>query len=134
MKEYFDIENLNKGAYCVGRLNNKAIKLLNLNLKEADILFSNDKIEYTIKHQQDYKNYDDYKRLTELTPDIIENPDYLALHPNGKSIEYIKIIDEIMIVAIRIKPQGALWVKSVYPISREKIKIYKNAGTLKKWE
>src|SRR5665647_343968 len=115
MKEYFDIENLNKGAYCVGRLNNKAIKLLNLNLKEADILFSNDKIEYTIKHQQDYKNYDDYKRLTELTPDIIENPDYLALHPNGKSIEYIKIIDEIMIVAIRVKPQGALWVKSVYP-------------------
>ena len=132
MSDYFDIDNLNKNSYCVGKLNQSVINLLGLNIKSVDIIFSKDKIEYTHKHEQDFANYQEYKRLTELTPDIIANPDYVAIHPNGNSLEYIKVIDEIMIVAVRIKPQGVLWVKSVYPISEAKFAIYQSWGTLKK--
>jgi len=134
MIEHFSIDNLNKGAYCVGKVSKKVIGLLNLNINEVDIIFSKDKIEYTQKHIQDYKTYDDYKRLTELTPEIISNPDYISMHPSGKSIEYIKVIDEVMIVAVRVKPSGVLWVKTVFPITIDKFNIYKSSGTLIKYE
>ncbi|HYF82483.1 MAG TPA: hypothetical protein VEB00_05590 [Clostridia bacterium] len=134
MIEYFDIDNLNKGAYCVGKVNQKVINLLNLDINEVDIIFSKDKIEYTVKHKDEYKTYDDYKRFTELTPNIISSPDYISMHPSGKSIEYIKIIDEIMIVAVRIKPHGVLWVKTVFPITIDKFKTYEKSGTLIKYE
>jgi len=132
MAEYFDLENLCKGAYTVGRLEQKIINLLGLKLNSVDILIGKDKIEYTHKHEKDYKSYNDYKRLTESTPDVIANPDYVAIHPNGKSLEYIKIIDEIIIVAVRVKLHGFLWVKSVYPISKAKFELYQSWGTVKK--
>ncbi len=134
MIERFDIDNLNKGAYCVGKVNQKVINLLKLNINEVDIIFSKDKIEYTKKHKDDYKTYEDYKKLTELTPDIISNPDYISMHPSGKSIEYIKIIDEAIVVAVRVKPFGVLWVKTVFPITIDKFKTYEKSGTLIKYE
>lgn len=127
-----DIDNINKKVYEIGRLKKDIIDMFELGLDEKMICFSDDKIKYTEKHKSEFDDEEQYKKSIEATPHIIDSPDYVAIHPNKNSIEYIKKIDQIMLVAVRIKQHGALWVKSVYPISQAKLDIYINAGTAKK--
>ena len=127
-----DMNNINKRAYEVGILKKDIIDMFNLGLNEKTIYFSDDKIAYTSKHKHKFDSEDQYKTCIESTPDIISNPDYIALHPNGESIEYIKQIDKLILVAVRIKRNGNLWVKSVYPITQAKLDKYINSNTAKK--
>ena len=132
--ENFDINNLTKPVYHIGKLNSKVIEILQIELGEADILLGVDKIKYIEKHKYKFKSDEEYKRHVESVPDIIANPDYIAVHPTGQSIEYIKQIDEIMIVAVRVRAKGVLWVKSVFPISKQKLETYIRSGSTKKYE
>ena len=127
-----NIDNIDKKVYEVGILKQDVINMFNLGIEEKKICFSDDKILYTKKHKRQYDSEEQYKKCIESTPDIISKPDYIAVHPNGKSIEYIKKIDNIMLVAVRIKRSGCLWVKSVYPITQAKLDLYINANTAKK--
>lgn len=127
-----NMNNINKKVYEVGILKQDVIDLLNLNISEKTICFSDDKILYTSKHKFKFDNEEQYKKCIESTPDIIDDPDYIALHPNGQSIEFIKEMDKIMLVAVRVKREGSLWVKSVYPITQAKLELYLNSGTAKK--
>jgi len=61
---------------------------------------------------------------------IIGNPDYIGLHPSNNSIQYVKKINENMLIGIRLKPTGDLNFRSTYPISQEKLDSYLKAGTL----
>ncbi|QUI24844.1 hypothetical protein HZI73_22200 [Vallitalea pronyensis] len=132
MTEKFDIDNLTQNAYVIGKLNEEIINLLNLTMDETDILIGKDKIKYTLKHKHKFRNDEEYKKCIEFTPDIIANPDYVGVHPNGKSIEFIKTIDQTLVVAVRIKPKGILWVKTIFPITPDKLNVYKKSNTLKK--
>ncbi|MFL0194425.1 hypothetical protein ACJDU8_02390 [Clostridium sp. WILCCON 0269] len=134
MAERFDIDNITKKNYDVGILGDDVISQFDLKISKRKIYFSNDKILYTKKHAYKFKNIKEYKKCVEATPDIIKNPDYIAMHPNGKSIEYIKKIDSIVLVAVRIKPYGDLWVKSVFPITQAKLDLYIKSGTAKKFK
>jgi hypothetical protein len=131
--EYFDIDNIDKKFYNVGSLSSDVVNLLGLNSTvNTPILFSDDKIKYTLKHSHEFDSYEQYKACVEAIPDIISNPDYIAKHPNGESIEYIKTLDKLVLVAIRIKQSGNLWVKSFYPITQAKLQLYIDDGTVKK--
>ena len=132
MVERFDIDNICKGAYKVGKLNSEIIELLGLKIPESDILIGADKIVYTQKHKHKFEDSAQYKKCIEATPDIINNPDYVGVHPNGQSIEYIKTIDKTMLLAVRINSKGSLWVKTVFPITEQKLELYINSGTVKK--
>lgn len=132
MFENFDIDNIEKEKYLVGKLTEDINCLLELNLGEKLIYISNDKIEYTQKHSHKFNSYNEYKTCIESTPSIVQYPDYVAVHPTGQSIEFIKRINEIMLVAVRIKPHGNLWVKSVFPITEAKLNKYIDSGTVKK--
>jgi len=90
MAEKFNIDKMDKKIYHLGTLTDEVIRLLELDLKPTSICISDDKIEYTRKHEYKFKSYEVYKKCVEQAPDIIEYPDYIALHPNGSSIEYIK--------------------------------------------
>ena len=127
----FNIDNLDKKIYHVGILTDEVIQLLGLNLNSTNIAFSEDKIRYAEKHADKFESYEQYKYYIESTPDIISNPDYVALHPSGKSIEYIKCVDEILLVAVRVRQHGHLWVKSFYPITQSKLDLYIKVGTAK---
>lgn len=49
----------------------------------------------------------------------------------GQSIEYIKRINEIMLIAVRVKQHGYLWVKSIFSITDAKLNAYIQAGRVK---
>jgi len=128
----FDIENLKKSVYEVGVLSRDVINLLNLSLDEMPILFGDDRIKYVSKHAHEFPSYKVYKDCLESIHTIISEPDYVALHPKGQSIEYIKQLDELVLVAVRIKSVGSLWVRSFYPITKSKLNRYISEGTAQK--
>ncbi len=131
MSEKFDINNINKNVYNIGKLTSDIIEILDIELNEADILISDDKIKYTEKHISDYENYQQYKEMTEKAPEIIAKPDYVGVHPKGQSIEFIKKLDKNILVAVRISNKNNMWVKSIYPITDSKLNIYIKSGRVK---
>jgi len=131
MVDRFDLNNLDKGSYCLGILDSYKISLLNLSLQETKIMISNDKVGYTRKHIGNYDSKEEYERLVQQAPEIIAFPDYLGLHPTKQSIEFIKDIDgKIMVLAVRIRNYGVLWVKTIFPITQDKFNLYLQSGSL----
>lgn len=127
-----NINNIGTAPQHVGRLSKTVIDEFGLPLAEKDILIWGDRIQYIEKHKNDFSSEEAYKKHIEAMPDIIDNPDYVGIHPNKKSLEYIKRLDELVLVAVRIKLKGNLVVRSAYPIKETKLDAYINSGRVKK--
>lgn len=94
-------------------------------------IFISDGNEEHIKkdHPIEYEKY-----FSELS-NILDDPDYLGVHPNGRSIQYFKFFDdgpERVLVAVRATNKGKLFVRSLYSVTEEKFNGYLESGTLKK--
>jgi hypothetical protein len=132
MAEKLNIDLLQKGfkPIKIGILTKEVIDLLELNRSECDIILWEDRFKYIEKHKYDFKTEDEFYKHIALIPDIIENPDYIGKHPSKNSIEYIKRIDEIMIVAVRIKNTGNLAFRSAYPLTEKQLLDYISCKTV----
>lgn len=131
MVDRFNLNNLDKGSYCLGFLDSYNISLLKLSLSETKIMISTDKVGYTAKHIGEYDSKEEYERIVQQAPEIIAFPDYLGLHPTKQSIEFIKSLDgKIMVLAVRIRNYGVLWVKTIFPITQDKFNLYLQSGSL----
>lgn len=127
-----DIDDVNTKVFELGTLDKEIINLLSLNTDESKILLSSNTIKHIKKHEKDYSSYEEFKKCTESAIDIIESPDYVGIHSDGHSIQYIKRISVNILVAVRINNLGKMWVKSIYPITDAKLEGYINSGRLKK--
>lgn len=105
----------------IGELTNKVIDILKLEKRPCNIKFAYDRIAHCESHKKDFKSEQSYNKSMEAIPLIINNPDYVGYNKNNNSIEYIKRIDELTLVAIRIKQKGDLFLRSLYPISQIKL-------------
>lgn len=119
-----DIEKIEKEKQIikVGELTNRIIDILELEEKPRNIKFAYDRIAHCENHKKDFKNEQSYNKSMQNIPLILNNPDYVGYNKNNNSIEYIKRIDELTLVAIRIKQKGDLFLRSIYPISEVKLK------------
>jgi len=125
-------EGMDNIPYKIGTLTKEVIELLDLSLQETDIIMWGDRIEHIEKHKEDFDDVEKYKSHMELIPQIISAPDYVSIHPKGNTIEYIKKIDDIMLVAIRIRTVGKLAFRTAYPIKQSKLDNYiKNGRAVK---
>lgn len=127
-----NIDTIKNKPYPIGRLTQSVINTLGLSLPETDIVVWGDRIQYIEKHKKDFKTEEEFKQHVEAMPEIINSPDYVGLHPKGDSIQYIKKIDEWMLVGVRIKVKGNLVVRSTYPITQDKLNDYIASGTVKR--
>ena len=71
----------------IGEINQRVIELLNLTIKAGTPIYIG---ESNIAHML-ASHPDDYLKYKNNLHEIIENPDYIGLNPNDKSIEYIKV-------------------------------------------
>lgn len=134
MAEKLDIENFSDNCrfQIVGKLTNEVITFLRQNsnneilnvLHETDILLWDNRIAYTEKHKGNFRTAEEYYRYLEDIPNIIENPDYIGLPPHDDSIQYIKIYDNIVLVAIRNSSSCKLSYRTMYPILEGQLKDY----------
>ena len=134
MKNKLDINRMqrNKQILKVGELNQNIIDVLNLNEKPRNIKFAYDRISHCEKHKTDFINEISYNRSMEAIPKIIKNPDYVGFNKKNNSIEYIKMIDDLTLVAVRLKTSGDLFLRSIYPISEAKLKNGIKSNEIKK--
>lgn len=124
MKE-LDIYKISKGKsrnIKIGELNNNVITLLGLDLKPQNINIWSTRIqEHCEKHKNDYKSPAAYDNAVKSIPLILEQPDYVGIHSNG-NIQYIKRLDEISLVGIKIiKDNRGLLFRTIFPITEDKL-------------
>lgn len=90
--------------------------MLNIDRKPCNIVMWAERLKYTEKHRFNFKTKEDYLEAIKNIPNIIENPDYVGLHPTDNSIQYIKQINRLMLVGIRIRPESEISYRTAYPI------------------
>lgn len=126
-----DIDNLIiKHTYHVGTLKQGIIDILGLGISPCDVLFTYERILYAKKHEVDYSTRDEFKKHLEAVNDILDAPNYIGIHPDGKSIRFVKKIDKFVLVPIGIKKSGPLFVKTSYPLADDKLLTYVENGRL----
>jgi len=110
---------------CVGSLSQEMISRLGLHYSPGPVHIGPSNLEHIRrKHPIEYVKY-----LQDI-PDIIENPDYIGVHPRQGGIEFVKVFDENVMVSVRPSVKGTLFVRSVCIVSRERIQSYLQKGTL----
>ncbi|WP_461207642.1 PBECR3 domain-containing polyvalent protein [Clostridium sp. DL1XJH146] len=118
----------------VGELSKKIIDEFNLTLLEGQpILCGKSNIDHMKnKHPESYRIYGD--KISE----IINSPDFIAKHPNKKSIEYIKVFknkkDDYVLVAVRASGNNRLFVKTLFIMDTEKVEKYRKKNALVPYE
>lgn len=106
----------------VGELSPKVIKSLCLPCPPGPIYIGRSNIIHIRESHPDI-----FRAHLQDIPDIIACPDYIAIHPYWHSIEYIKQMDILLMVAVRGNPAGKLFVKSLFKASMQD---YLDQGTL----
>jgi len=48
----------------------------------------------------------DFEKTYSQIPDILTTPDYVGLHPDGKSLQFVKLLEENTLVAVRLDPKN----------------------------
>lgn len=108
----------------IGKISQKVIDVLGLNLKENTPIFIGDS---NIKHIKS-RHAGDYEKYGSQIRSIIENPTYIARDKKKNSIEYIKkyiINKEIVLVVVRASGNKQQFVRTMYIMAEEKIEKYK---------
>jgi hypothetical protein len=118
-------ENTNK-IQVVGKLRQEIIDLLGLTLVAGYILM----YPGAIKHIK-CKRPDDFNRYFQRIPDIISKPDYVGVHPTEpNSVEFVKVIDNDVLVAVTLAPEGYLYLSSMYVLTPAKVPKRLKSGRL----
>ena len=112
----------------VGFLTEDMILLTSAPLSPQRILVGQTNLEH-MKNEHP----DDYKRYVRQLPEIIADPDYIACHPRLGNLQFIKILDDLVLVAVRVTSTGTLFVRSLYVITEETLMDYRNAETVFDW-
>lgn len=130
-----DISKLEYGfsSIKIGELSEKVINQLGLNRDKCDIIMWEDRFKYIHKHICDFNTPENFNNCISCIPEVITNPDYIAKHPTKNSIEYIKRLDELFIVVVRIKSTGNLAFRTAYPLTEKQLQNYISSGTAVKF-
>ena len=115
----------------IGIISKKVIEVLNLDIEEGTPIFISDR---NIEHMEN-SHPEDYKKYFKQISNILENPTYVAKHPNKDSIEYIKryILDnEYVLVAVRVTKNNVNFARTMFVMTDRKVEIYKKSGYFKK--
>ncbi|MEF3302441.1 PBECR3 domain-containing polyvalent protein [Paenibacillus sp. GYB003] len=116
----------------VGKITQNVIDALQLSLKaDMPIYIGDQNIAHMSKeHPADFQTYFPYLR------DILQNPDYVALHPKRGSLEYIKVFreerDVYVLVAVRLTSKKKLFARTLFVMSEDKVAKYREEGSLKR--
>lgn len=91
---------------------------------DQQILFWKDRIKHTEEHRNDFMSDALFDMCMEDIPEIIQAPDYISIHPTGKSISFIKDYSQHISVAIKISIDGRMCYRTMYPIMDAQLDNY----------
>ncbi|MDH6374917.1 hypothetical protein M2444_006781 [Paenibacillus sp. PastF-3] len=114
----------------IGQIDPEIIALLGLNLSPGQpILVGPQNLEHMKgEHPEDYLQFGAH------LSQIVNNPDYVSLHPENGSIQFIKEFPDRVMVAVRATNRGTLIARTLFTMSPEKWDNYMLKGAIKRVE
>jgi hypothetical protein len=120
----------------IGEMTAALISLINANCKqpligtlsETQIIMWEDRISHTENHAPQFSSRDEYDKAFENIPLIISDPDFVGIHPDGGSVQFIKKLGDLLLVAVRISNNGKLSYRTMYPITEGQLNDYVKKG------
>lgn len=127
--EELDLDKIKNGKsknIKIGELNSNVIDLLSLDLKPQNINIWSPRLqEHCEKHKKEYSTVTAYTNAIKSIPKIIGEPDFVGLHKENGNIQYIKRLDDISLIGIKIlKGKGGLLFRTIFPITEDKLNHY----------
>ncbi len=135
-----DINKLNKGTsknIKIGELTQEVIDSLGLDLKPQNINVWSTRInEHCEKHKLEYSSPAAYNEAVSSIPLIIKEPDYIGLHSKSGNIQYIKRLNDISLVGIKVikGKDGGLLFRTIFPITEDKLQHSVRSGKFIKYK
>jgi hypothetical protein len=112
----------------IGNLSKEIVDAFNLNYEEGtEIKLTRGRKRHMSKHREEFADFD---ATFDSIDEIIASPDYVGLHPNGDSLQYIKRMDGNVLVAVRLGDN--LTVRTMYVITENKLRNYIEADRIKR--
>ena len=115
--------NIGKSRVNIGYIRDEFVgfinstELLDVELKKnLHVLFYENRLAHIDAHKDDFISDNEYNKCLEMIPEIINHPDYLSIHPNRKSISFIKDFDSHTNVAVRVNSKGQLSLRTMYSL------------------
>lgn len=118
----------------VGEISEKIADLAKINYT-GNIYAAPGVVKHIKRRHKDELSDNVLNNLIEVIKVILSSPEYIGTHPKkvGESIEFIKEIDENLLVATELDvKEGYLYIASLYPITHSKIKNGLHSGRIKK--
>lgn len=97
-----------------------------------DILFWSGRVKHTERHINDFVSEEEFYHCVEDIPNIIQNPDYISIHPKDESVSFIKKYSQYVSVAIKISVNGEMVYRTMYPLREWQLNEYIEKGSA--WE
>jgi len=118
----------------IGELSEEVINLLSLDCKPQNIYLWGARIdEHCEKHKSEYSSPTAYNEAIKNIPQIISNPDYVAINSKNGNVQYIKRLTDISLVGIKItRGDKGLLFRTIFPITESKLNSNIKNGIYKK--
>lgn len=97
-------------------------------LIDNEILFWASRVKHSERHIKDFASPEEFYQCMEEIPLIIQNPDYISIHPKDQSISFIKDYSGHTSVAIKIAPNGIMSYRTMYPLTESQLSDYISNG------
>lgn len=91
---------------------------------DKDILFWAARVKHTERHRKDFSSDAEFEQCVKDIPNIIQNPDYISIHPTDESVSFIKKYTKHVSVAIKISTDGKLVYRTMYPLREAQLNEY----------
>lgn len=91
---------------------------------DKDILFWAARVKHIEKHRNDFNSTNNFDDCCRKIPAIIEEPDYISMHPKDGSVSFIKKFDQNVSVAIKISTGGDMVFRTMYPLRDSQLNNY----------
>ena len=85
------------------------------------VMYYDRREHYKQRHLKDFENESNYYFVMDSLEEIIKSPDYVFYNEITLGLEYYKKLNENILIAVRISDGKELKVRSVYPVSQNKI-------------
>ena len=113
----------------VGKFSQEIITEFGLSYNENDpIILAKNRKKHMLKRHGD--EFADFEKTYSQIPDILTTSDYVGLHPDGKSLQFAKLLEENTLVAVRLDPKNGN-VRTMYPLTDNKLKNYLDAKRMR---
>lgn len=101
----------------IGELTQEVINILKLNCLPKNITLTAERIYHCESHKNQYKDEHSYQKSISSIPEIIKNPDYVGFNKENNSIQYVKQINDVTVVAVRFSNKGSLKLRTMFPLT-----------------